>query len=426
MLYKFDSVQKVEGELFFPGDKSISHRSVMFASLAKGKSRIKNLSSADDVVSTIKCFQQLGINIYSHFDLLEVEGRGFRGLIKSSDVLDAGNSGTTARLLAGILAGQNFTSSIKGDQSLSKRPMKRVIEPLSLMGTKINASPEVTLPLKIFPPAKLKPIQYSLPIASAQVKSTVLLAGLHCDKPTEVIETIQTRNHTEVMLGLRVNKREGNIYSTVSRENYPEAQEYIIPSDISTAAFFIVLTLLIKYGQLVIKNISLNETRTGVIKILKRMGGAIEILEERFSGSERSGDILVKSSELKNVHIEKEMIPNIIDEIPILAVAGLFADGQFEIRNSSELRAKESDRIKSLCSNFKLLGLSVQEFEDGFKVEGEIQNKPTVFESYGDHRIAMAFAILSLLLKDGAAVNEFECVKISNPDFIKQISFIAS
>ena len=227
------------------------------------------------------------------------------------------------------------------------------------------------------------------------------------------------------MLGLKIINSDKKIISVVSQHNYPEANEYFIPSDISTASFFIVLTLLTKQSELLIKNISLNETRTGVLKVLREMGGEIEIVNENIFNGEKRGDVFIQSSVLRNVKIDNTIIPNIIDEIPILAIAGLFADSAFEIRNASELRKKESDRINSICNNFRLLGLNVNEYEDGFKVEGDIQNQQVIFESFRDHRIAMAFSILSLLLDEGAAVNNFECVKISNPDFITQLKSIS-
>lgn len=425
MIQEFEKVKRITGQLILPGDKSISHRALMFASLARGRSFIHNLSNSEDLISTKNCFSQLGATIIETGEKVEIVGRGYKNFIKSEKELYSGNSGTTARLLMGILAGQDFSAMITGDESLSSRPMRRVTEPLNLMGVKTKAAAEQFLPIKIFPPQELIPINYEMPVSSAQVKSAILLAGLHCSSPTEVIENIPTRNHTELMLGLEIIMKDQNIISVVSKDNYPEANEYFVPSDISTASFFIVLTLLTKQSELLLKNISLNETRTGILQILQEMGGRIEILNESVFNGEKRGDILIKSSELRNVKIHKTIIPNIIDEIPILAVAGLFADSAFEIRDASELRKKESDRINSICYNFRLLGLNVSEYEDGFKLDGDVKNKKIIFESFGDHRIAMAFSILSLLLNDGASVNNFECVKISNPNFIDQLKSIS-
>lgn len=423
MIQEFNNIKKVEGELELPGDKSISHRAVIFSSLAKGKSVIYNLSNGEDVKTTQDCFKSLGIIIKTRKNSVEVIGSGFKGL-KKADNLYLGNSGTTTRLICGILIAQNFESYLTGDDSLSKRPMKRILDPLTSMGGKIEASQNFTLPIKIFPSEKLKAIDYDLPIASAQIKSSVLLAGLHLDKETSVIEKFPSRNHTEKMLGLKVIHKNGKIISFSSKKDYPLRKEYFVPSDISTAAFFIILTLVSKNSSLIIKNVSLNETRTGILKVLKKMGAVIEIENIKGEDSEPYGNLKIISSSLKNINIEEEIIPNIIDEIPILSIAGIFAEGKFEIRNAGELRAKETDRIKALCCNFQELGLTVEEYQDGFKIYGSVKNNKPVFESFGDHRIAMSFGILSLLLKDGGKVNNFNCVNISNPDFISQLTKI--
>lgn len=423
MIQEFNNISKVEGELELPGDKSISHRAVMFSSLAKGKSVIYNLSNGEDVNTTRSCFEKLGIKIEKKKDFLEVTGNGFKGFKKAGD-LYLGNSGTTARLICGILIAQDFETNLTGDESLSTRPMKRILDPLTEMGGKIKASEKLTLPIRIIPSEKLKAINYHLPIASAQIKSSVLLAGLHLDEETSVIEKFHSRNHTEKMLGLKVIKENGKTISFSSKKNYPVAKQYFVPSDISTASFFIILTLVSKNSSLLIKNVSLNETRTGILKILKEMGADVRIENIKDENSEPYGDLRIFSSSLKNIHIPEEIIPNIIDEIPILSIAGIFAEGKFEVRNAAELRAKETDRINALCYNFRILGLSVEEFQDGFKIQGDIKINKPVFESFGDHRIAMSFGILSLLLKDGGKVNKFNCVNISNPDFISQLSKI--
>ncbi len=422
----FNKINKVEGTLELPGDKSISHRAVMFASLAKGKSFIRNLSNGEDVKSTQKCFIDLGIKIETSEEGITVIGNGFGGLKKSNSPLDAGNSGTTTRLLSGILIAQNFESTIIGDDSLSNRPMKRIITPLSLMGGKIESSNDFKLPLKIFPAKNLHPINYEMPVASAQVKSAVLLAGLHCDGITSVIEKIPSRDHTEKMLSLKSELRPEGKISFISKENYPQAKDYLIPSDISTASFFIVLAALAPGSSLQIKNVSLNETRTGIIKVLKNMHAKIEIENKRNIAGEDLGDLIVSHSKLTNIKINENIIPNIIDEIPILSIAGIFAEGKFQIKNASELRAKETDRIKSICHNLKQLGLAVEEYEDGFSFTGEIKTKNPHFNSFGDHRIAMAFSILSLLLKNGGTVENFNCVNISNPNFLSQLKSITT
>ena len=421
----FAPVRSVEGELKLPGDKSISHRAVIFSALAKGKSSIKNCLNSADVNSTIEVFRSLGAEIERNDNTVIVKGRGFKGFEAPRDFLNAGNSGTTARLIAGILTAQNFPSVIIGDASLSRRPMGRIVEPLNMMGAKIEAAEGGTLPLKIFPSDSLHAIEYLLPVASAQVKSAVLLAGLHLDEITRVIEPISTRNHTEKMLNLKVHREEKANIIEVSSADYPEPKEYSVPSDISTAAFFIVLTLLTKNSELLIRNVLLNDTRAGVLKILERMGAVIEKSHVEELDGEMRGDLLVRSSELENVKIEADVIPNIIDEIPILSVAGLFAKGKFVIRGAQELRKKESDRIKSLCENYAKIGVEVNEFDDGFELIGEPKVKYGEFESFGDHRIAMTFAVLSMLLEEGGVVEDFECVEISNPAFIEQIQKIS-
>ncbi len=423
----FNKINKVEGTLDLPGDKSISHRAVMFASLAKGKSFIRNLSNGEDVNSTQKCFINLGINIETSKEGSTVSGNGFAGLKKSISPLDAGNSGTTTRLLSGILVAQNFESTIIGDDSLSNRPMKRIITPLSLMGGNIESSNDFKLPLKIFPAQNLHPIDYEMPVASAQVKSAILLAGLHCDGITSVIEKIPSRDHTEKMLGLKSELRPDGKISFVSKENYPQAKDYLIPSDISTASFFIVLATLASGSSLQIKDVSLNETRTGIITVLKNMHAKIEIENKRNVAGEDLGDLIITHSNLTNIKINENIIPNIIDEIPILSIAGIFAKGKFEIRNASELRSKETDRIKSICHNLNQLGLSVEEYEDGFSFTGELKPKTKTphFDSFGDHRIAMAFSVLSLLLQNGGTIENFNCVNISNPNFLPQLKSIS-
>lgn len=423
MLQSFNHITKVNGELILQGDKSISHRAVFFSSMADGKSVIKNISTGDDVISTINCFRGLGIDIQKENNLIVVNGKGFKGLRKPENSLNAGNSGTTARLLTGLLIAQNFESTLIGDNSLSKRPMDRVMIPLKKMGAKFE-SDNNHLPVRIIPAEKLKPINYELPVPSAQIKSSIILAGLHCDGITSVIEKLSSRNHTEKMLGLEEKKSVAGNTILVSNKNYPIPSEYFIPSDISSAAFFIVLTILTKDSSLRVKNVSLNETRKGYLKILEKMGAKINYENISVSGGEVYGDIEVESSTLRSIEIPGEIIPNIIDEIPILSVAGLFAESTFTITGVQELRKKESDRINSVCYNYKLLGLKVEEREDGFSISGKIKNKEAVFESFNDHRIAMTFSILSLLLNDGGKVNNFNCVNISNPDFINQLKQI--
>lgn len=423
MIQKIDKKNFVRGELEFGGDKSISHRAVIFSALAKGKSKIINCSSGEDVRSTINCLRQLGCEISFDEKELTIISDGAENFKNPKSVLNAGNSGTTARLLCGILIHQKFESEIVGDQSLSSRPMKRIIEPLQKCGAMISARENNFLPLKIFPSEKLSPQKYDLNLGSAQVKSAILLSGLFFEESTAVREYKLSRDHTERMLRLPISRKNEYSEISVSKNFLPVAKEYIIPSDISSAAFFIVSALLHKNSEALIKNVSLNPTRTAFIKVLQQMGGEINIVTTNDSANEPFGDLLVKSSELRNVEIKTNDIPLLIDEIPILTIAGLFAEGKFEIRNAKELRVKESDRISALLKNIALVGVAVDEFEDGFAFEGRKNkfNKDYLFESFGDHRIAMSFAILSSLLERGGKINNFECVNISNPNFLTQL-----
>ena len=419
-MQQFEPIQEFNTELKLPGDKSISHRALILSAMANGKSKITNLSNGLDVQSTIECLKNLGVQFHYHSNELVVDGCGYKGFREPSQPLYAGNSGTTARLLSGILAAQDFPSQINGDESLSKRPMDRISDPLLEMNADISLTGK-TLPIKFNPAKNLKPIKYTMPVASAQVKSTIILCGLHLDDQSEIYEPIQTRDHTERMLGLNVEERVNFKKIIFSKKKYPEPKEYFCPSDFSSAAFFSVLTLLMRNSQLRIKDVTLNPTRTGLLNLLQDMGARIEIENEKEFAGEPFGDVIVSSSQLKNIQVPKKIIPNIIDELPVLSIASLFADGDLEIHGAEELRFKETDRIKALVHNFKLLGLEVDEYPDGFKISGEIKNTKVVFDSYNDHRIAMAFSILSILLNSEPKVDNFSCVKISNPDFLSQL-----
>lgn len=421
MIQKFEKIKTLRGELILRGDKSISHRAVMFAAMAKGFSLIRNCSDSEDVSSTMSCFTKLGSTFERSEKEIKVNGKGFKGFIKPNSDLYAGNSGTTARLMSGILCAQDFETTITGDESLSKRPMKRIVEPLRQMGADISANENGVMPVKIKPSTMIKPVNYKMQVASAQVKSAVVLCALHLEEESVIIEPVATRNHTEKLLGLKTEQSSEGTKIFVSKKNYPQPFEITIPSDISSAAFFIVLALITEQSEIVIKNVSLNETRTGIIDILRLMGGRIEIENAKEEKGEKVGDLRVFSSMLKNVEIPFTIIPNIIDEIPVLSVAGIFADGNFKISGAKELRVKESDRIKSLCYNFGLAGLDVTEFEDGFELHGKVTDDSVMFESFGDHRIAMAFGVLSLMMEKGSSVNEFESVGVSNPNFLSQI-----
>ncbi len=425
MKQKFSNISKVSGELSLPGDKSISHRALIFSALADGKSTIINLADSQDVNTTIECFAKLGVIIDKADEIYTIEGTGFKGLNEPELPLNCGNSGTTSRLISGVLAVQDFPTIITGDESLSTRPMGRIIEPLEKMGCKIK-SEDGKLPLHFLPSDRIKAIDYILPVASAQVKGAVLLAGLHSEDFTTVAENnLFTRDHTERMLNLPVETIGEKKITKISSAFYPKPTDYFIPGDISTAAFFIVLALLSKNSDIVLRNISLNETRTNFLNLLIGMGADISITPKGNSNNEQYGDVTVKSSELRTVEIDQDIIPGIIDEIPILSIAGAIAEGDFIVRGAKELRVKESDRINSICLNLEIAGFDIAEFDDGFSISGKLENSYQSFESYGDHRIAMAFSVLASLMEEGSEVNGFECVSVSNPNFLNQLQSIA-
>lgn len=415
-----------------PGDKSISHRALMLASIADGETRIKGLLMGEDNMATLKAFKQMGvlINIEEN-GIISVKGKGLHGLEEPKDFIDAGNSGTTIRLMSGLLSGQHFFSILTGDEYLKKRPMKRVVEPLGLMGARIfGREGGNKAPIAIVG-SKLNGITYDSKIASAQVKSAVLLAGLYAKGKTTIIEPTLSRDHTERMLtyfGVKV-ERNG---STVSLDEGQRLQGYEheidVPGDISSAAFFIVAALITPNSELLIKNVGLNPTRTGILDILWKMGGSIEIVGQRESSGEPVGDILVKSSRLKGVEVKGDIIPRAIDELPIVAVAAAFAEGKTEIRDAKELRVKESDRIGAMATNLRQLSIEVTELDDGMDIVGGIRKKyyDKYFQSFGDHRIAMAMAIAGLVADDEEMIIcDTECIDTSFPGFeglIKKVS----
>lgn len=414
------TVQKLKkglrGEITIPADKSVSHRAVMFSSIAKGECVIKNFSSGVDCHSTLNIFKQLGTNIeFIDEKTLTVKSDG--NLRKSLSPLDAGNSGTTTRLISGILAGQNFDSVIIGDESLSKRPMKRIIEPLTLMGANIE-SVDGHAPLTIHG-GKLRGINYSSKLASAQVKSCILLAGLKAEGSTTYTEPYVSRNHTELMLKyLEADIKTEDSSVTI----YPSeltTKDISIVGDISSAAFFIVAGLIVPNSDFIIKNVGLNPTRTGIIDVVKRMNGGIDILDKRIESGEEVGDLKVQYSDnLKGCVIEGDDIPRLIDELPVIAVLASQAEGQTVVKNAEDLRNKESDRIKCLVSELTKIGIDIAETSDGFIINGKKNIKGGAeLESYHDHRLAMSFYIAGLIAEKDIAINGFEWTKISFPEF---------
>lgn len=406
----------LKGEITIPADKSVSHRAVMFPSVAKGRCIIKNFSSGADCHSTFNIFKQLGVDIEFIDDkTLSINSDGI--LKRSSTPLDAGNSGTTTRLISGILAGQNFDSVIIGDESLSKRPMKRIIEPLTLMGANIE-SVDGHAPLTI-KGRKLHGVNYSSKLASAQVKSCVLLAGLYAEGETTFTEPYLSRNHTELLLNYLGAEIKTDKTSVTIKQSELEAKDINIVGDISSAAFFIAAGLIVPNSDFIIKNVGLNPTRTGIIDIVKRMDGEVNILNQHNDSGEEVGDIKVHYNDsLKGCTIQGEDIPRLIDELPVIAVLASQAEGQTIVKNAEDLRNKESDRIKCLVFELTKIGVNIKETSDGFIINGKTNIKGGAeLESYHDHRLAMSFYIAGLIAEKELAINGFEWTKISFPEF---------
>lgn len=407
----------IRGEIRLRGDKSISHRAVMLASLACGRTQIRGFLESEDCLNTIRAFKALGIKIKEEGDELIVYGQGIRGLKKPEEVLDVGNSGTTMRLLLGILAAQDWTSIITGDESLRKRPMKRVTLPLTLMGARFEGD---YAPVTIYGHSHLKAISYTSSIASAQVKSAILLAGLFADGETSVTEPLLSRDHTERMLpffGVEL-EREGLTVKLKGPTSLKGGQTIEIPADISAASFFIVAALILPNSKVTLPNVGLNPTRTGLIDVLKKMGARIKIKNLREIGAEPVGDIEVESSSLKGIEVDKEDIPRLIDEIPILAVACALATGESQIKGAEELRVKECDRLSAVASELTKMGAKIKELKDGLIIEGGSLLKGAEVQSFFDHRIAMSLAVAGLAASDQTIIKESECINTSFPEFV--------
>jgi 3-phosphoshikimate 1-carboxyvinyltransferase len=423
------------GGLELPGDKSISHRYAMLAALAEGTSELRHFSGADDCHSTLDCMSALGAEVKIEKDTVRVAGHGHRGLKSTWRALDAGNSGTTMRLLAGILAGQEFSSKLTGDASLQKRPMKRVIAPLREMGADIRGRDDNFAPLEIRG-AKLKAIDYNMPVASAQVKSAVLLAGLFAEGETSVTEPARTRDHTELALqefgaALEKHGRTIKIHS-LGRGNGSgagklTAKSLDVPGDLSSAVFFLAAASLFPDSNVLIHNVGLNPTRTAILDLFASMGASIQILGLKSSHGEIVGDLSVKGAELKGGVISGEQIPLVIDELPMLAALGPFTQNGIEIRDAAELRVKESDRIAALAENLRRMGAAVEERPDGLKVEGRSAGKlrGAEIEPRGDHRIAMAFSIAALGAQGPTVIRDAACAAVSFPTFYAELNRLA-
>lgn len=412
----------LRGEIDIPGDKSISHRAIMFGALSQGVTTVENFLLGADCLSTISCFRKLGVSISQDNTYITIEGKGIDGLEEPKDFLDAGNSGTTMRLMMGILSGQGFFTTMTGDESLRSRPMGRVAKPLREMGAQIWGRKEGNYAPLAIKGGGLKPINYSSPVASAQVKSAILLAGLYCQGQTSVTEPTISRDHTERMLGHFGAKvfREGKKVTVEGRPTL-KGCHIIVPGDISSAAFFLVAGTIVPNSEILLKNVGINPTRDGIITVLQSMGAKIEIRNQRDQGGEPVADILVKSSELKGIEISGEIIPRLIDEIPIIAVAAAQAQGRTVIRDAEELRVKESDRIKVVAEELGKFGVKIEEQSDGMIIHGGGTLKGANCESHHDHRIAMAMSIAALVAEGESQVNGAEAIDVSYPNFIHQL-----
>lgn len=426
MNIKLNASNKVSGNVVVPGDKSISHRAIMLASLSSGTTKITNFLPSQDCLSTMACFQKMGISITRHGKTVEVIGNGLKGLKEPTSVLDCGNSGTTMRVLSGILAGQKFYSVLTGDESLSRRPMTRVIKPLSRMGAEIWARKGDLAPLSIRGLA-LKGTTYKLEIASAQVKTALMFAGLFASGKTTVVEPVPTRDHTERMMpsfGIPVTTKNGRIMVQAPKKLGP--CDVTVPGDISSAVFFISLGLLAKKGHLIVRNVGVNPTRTGALKVLTKMGARLELVNKKNIAGEPVADIIAHPSELQNVKVAGKIIPSLIDELPLLAMLMTQAEGTSVIRNAEELRVKESDRISLMVKNLESMGAKVEERPDGMIIEGRTKLKGASIETAGDHRIAMTFAVAASIAKGTTEIVDADCASVSFPGFFKQLEAVRS
>lgn len=417
---KIRPATSLRGEISVPGDKSISHRAIILASIAKGKSRIKGFLSADDTLRTARAFESMGINIegLGRGELI-IEGKGLDGLREPEDILYLGNSGTSIRLLAGLLAGQRFFSILTGDASLRKRPMKRVTVPLRSMGAEINGRDDAGFAPLAIKGRPLNSINYESPVPSAQVKSSLLLAGLYAEGETKVKEPGKSRDHTERML--RIFGAEMVEFDlTISIKGSPalKAQELEIPSDFSSASFFMVAGIIVPDSEIHLKNIGVNPTRTGLLDILKRMGAEIYLEDMRGVKAEPVADIIVRSSKLRGIEVSGEEVLRAIDEFPILCVAASLSEGETVIREAAELRVKETDRISAMAEELRRMGVEIEEFPDGLRIKGKERLKGAICNSHGDHRVAMAIAIAGLLADGETTIEDTGWISTSFPGFI--------
>ena len=418
------SITGLKGKITVPGDKSISHRCVMFGSVAKGTTEVHHFLKGADCLATIRCMRTLGIDIEEKGSSVIIHGKGLHGLSAPSGILDAGNSGTTTRLLSGILAGQTFDSKISGDESLNSRPMKRIITPLTQMGAHISSILRNGCAPLYITPGELHGIHYNSPVASAQVKSCILLAGLYAEGETSVTEPSLSRNHTELMLkefgaDIRSSYSLDSTEATASIRPCEElyGQKITVPGDISSAAYFIAAGLIVPDSEILIEGVGINPTRAGILKVCEDMGGDITLLNERIEGGEKIADILVRTSRLHSTEISGGIIPTLIDEIPVIAVMAATAEGTTVIKDAAELKVKETDRIETVTDNLKAMGCDVTPTDDGIIIRGGRPLKGASIHTLLDHRIAMAFSIAALTAEGNTKILDSRCIDVSYPDF---------
>ncbi len=418
-----EKIKQLKGNVSIPGDKSISHRSLILGSIAQGETRIYNFLNSLDCLSTLECMRALGAEIELGEDnFIKIKGKGLYGLQEPKAILEVGNSGTTIRLLAGLLSGQNFYSVLNGDNSIRNRPMKRVVQPLRLMEADIWGREDGHFAPLSIKGSKLNSFQYTLPVASAQVKSALLLAGLYAAGKTAISEPLSTRDHTERMLetmqaDIKISPPEVKIKGGIELRS----TDIFIPGDISSAAYFIAAASILRDSQIIIKQVGVNPTRTGIFEILKKMGTKIDILDYQIKSNEPRADLKIEYSELKGIEIKEEMVPLLIDELPLIAVVATQAQGKTLVSGARELRVKESDRIKAIVSELKKMGADIEEEEDGFIINGPTRLQGAVCESYNDHRIAMSLAVAALLAEGKTVIRNSECIDISFPGFEKTL-----
>lgn len=418
----FKKTKHLKGEINVPGDKSISHRSIMLGSIASGITEVHGFLNGADCISSMNCFRQMGVDIDYDGSIVTIHGNGLHGLKAPADTLDVGNSGTTTRLMSGILAAQNFSSRVIGDDSICRRPMKRIITPLSMMGADITSERGNDCAPLIINGRKLKGIHYDSPVASAQVKSCVLLAGLYADGETSVTEPYVSRNHTELML----NAFGGSCTTlgttaTVTSDPVLTGQKIIVPGDISSAAYFLVAGLIAENSEITIKNVGINPTRDGIIDVIKMMGGDITFANVNADSGEPTADITVKTSRLKGCVIEGDIIPKLIDEIPVIAILACFAEGETVIKDAAELKVKESNRIDVMVNNLSAMGADITGTDGGMIIRGGKPLHSAVIHSKKDHRIAMSFAIAAMCAEGETEILDADCVNISYPDFYRDL-----